>query len=206
MNQLTLSGNASRETGISTALTPAAADTPKPSQDHRYTEDDLFRLIKTDMHIFDMRCWPGSITKQEFFKRWNNGFSGSPLAERDDDWWNAGHFAHVLRDLKNTGRIDPEDIWQAFLEHRETHLRELVKTWKQNAEWEFRVASNARTVDDCEQWLFYTQRSWNDMNRCLQELGLPEQPLPPEYTSVYPDPVYWGEEQKQERKKKKKEE
>ncbi|MDW7728280.1 MAG: hypothetical protein SCH70_14470, partial [Candidatus Methanoperedens sp.] len=85
MNQLTLSGKSTPETSTTSILTPKTAASPKPFQEKRYTEDDLFRLIKTDMHIFDMRCWPGGITKQEFFKRWNNGFSGSPLAERDDD-------------------------------------------------------------------------------------------------------------------------
>lgn len=191
MNQLTLSGKPTQETGTSSVLTPETTTTPKPSLEKHYTEEDLFKIIATDMHIFDIRCWQNGITKQEFFKRWNNDFPSSSIADSDENWWNAGHFAHVLRELKNADAIDPEIIWEAFLQHKDKHLREQVKSWKQNAEWEFKVASNSRTAEDCEQWISYAKRCWGDMNRCLWELRKPEVPIPESYSSIYPDPMYW---------------
>jgi|GEM_PF-6925135 hypothetical protein len=203
MSQLTLSGESSPQTGTTPVLTPKTTTSPKPPQEKRYTEDDLLRLITNDMYIFDIRCWQNGITKQEFFKRWNNGFSGSYSEDGDEGWWNAGHFAHVLRELKHANAIDPEIIWQAFLVHKDEHLKAQARNWKQNAEWEYKVASNARTIEDCEQWLFYARRCWEDMNACLRETGQPEVPVPRGWSSAFPDPLYWGEtiDEKQERKK-----
>ena len=202
MDQLTLSDKPTQETGTSSVVTTETTASTKPSQEKHYTEEDLFKIIATDMYIFDIRCWQNGITKQEFFKLWNRDFSRPPDSESDDDWWNAGHFAHVLRELKNANAIDPEVIWQVFLQHKDKHLREFVKSLKKNSEWEFMVASNARTPDDCERWIFYAKRCWGDMNRCLLELGQPEVPIPQGYSLAYSDPMYWGDPVKQERKKK----
>jgi hypothetical protein len=203
MNQLTLSGKPSPQTSTTQALTPETTASPKLSQEKHYTEEYLLKLIATDIYIFDIRCWRNGITKQEFFKKWNNGFSGSSFADRDGDWWNAGHFAHILRDLKTANATDPEVIWQAFLAHKDEHLKAHVRNWKKDAEWEYKVASNARRIEDCEQRLFYARRCWEDMNRCLRETGQPEVPGPQGWSSAYPDPMYWGEtiDEKQERKK-----
>lgn len=177
---------------VSAATIPSQQSAPaKDNQDY------LLSLIAKDMYIFDMRCWPRGITKQEFFRRWNRGFEASIIRENhDDEWWNAQHFAGAARRVKENGSADPEVIWKAMETHKARHLTELAESWKRDAEWEYRTANSAKTAEDSERWLLHAQKSWEYRNQCLRELSLPEEPIPEKFSTAYPDPMFWGESEK----------
>lgn len=159
-----------------------------------YDNNYLANLIEKDRYIFDIRCWKNGITKQEFFKLWNAGFRSRPIMpdKESDEWWNAGHFAYAGDMAKEKGTADPELVWKCMEQHKEQHLKSFVDSWKKGAEGDYEwylihkktsetFPSNKLAKELMLVALTHAQKSWILMNRCLKELGLPEEPIPEKY-------------------------
>lgn len=159
-----------------------------------YDNNYLADLIKGDRYIFDIRCWKNGITKQEFFKLWNAGFHSRPIMpdKESDEWWNSGHFAYAVDMAKEKVTADPELVWKCMEQHKEQHLKSFVDSWKKGAEVDYewylthrktseKFPSNKLDNELMQTALAHAQKGWVLMNRCLKELGLPEEPMPEKY-------------------------
>ncbi len=190
--QISLAGEKITEfsqTETAKCLSPAAKATTTI-----YDTNYLADLIKRDRYIFDIRCWKNGITKQEFFKLWNAGFRSRPIMpdNESDEWWNAGHFAYAVDMAKDKETADPELVWKCMEQYKEQHLKSFVDSWKKGAEEDYEwylthkktsetFPSNKLARELMQVALTHARNGWELMDRCLKELGLPEEPMPGKY-------------------------
>jgi hypothetical protein len=182
-------------------------ETPKRQEpiDHndpdrsKYNTEYIISLITKDRYIFDMRGWPRGINRIEFDKLWDDGFQ----VNEEYFFWNSGHFAFAVREAKRYFKADKELIWKAIELNRERQVRIMAEDWKKSAWNNIKNAKDHSEPQDVEQWQKHALQSWKDYNRCLKELGLKEEPAPPEFTEqICCDPLSWGDKKTKEKAKK----
>ena len=148
----------------------------------------LEKLVREDGFICDIRCWPEGITKQAFFKLWNTGFKTLPSAPGENGrWWNAGHFAYAIDYAKEHGTADPEAVWDCISKNKEKHLRHQIDVWRNDSIRGIRNSLDHASRGGHEfakQLDKRARESWNAMNSCLRELGLPEEQMASVATEV----------------------
>lgn len=149
----------------------------------------IIDLINKDNYIFDVRCWPGGITAQEFFSRWNNNW------EDVKPWWNAGHFAYACRVAKKHYAADPELIWEVIVKRKVDALTALVSSWTGNTMSHLETAKEYDRRGDFafrDTWIGHAIKSWESVNLCLKELGKAERPMPEELQKYIDETRFGG--------------
>lgn len=117
-----------------------AEDLNKKEEEKDFPIDYIITQAKKDNYIYDIRCWPNGITKEEFIRKWDNNFEGdSP----DKNFWgygvNSGHFCMLIPIFKRLGGT-LDQMWELMENTKDTALTELMQSEESSMEWNIKRA------------------------------------------------------------------